>query len=58
MNAPEEAFVGFPSEQAVKVRDGLYLRQAIALSRTARERGNRPFGSIFVGADGTVLGQG
>lgn len=58
MNAPEEAFVGFPSEQAVKVRDGLYLRQAIALSHTARERGNRPFGSIIVGADGTVLGQG
>lgn len=58
MNAPEEAFVGFPSEESVKVRDGLYLRQAIALSRTARERGNRPFGSIIVGADGTVLGQG
>ena len=45
-------------EQAVDARDGMYLRQAIALSRTARERGNRPFGSVIIGADGAVLGEG
>ena len=58
MNVAEKPFAGFPAEQAVSVRDGVYLRQAIALSRTARERGNRPFGSVIVAADGTVLGQG
>jgi tRNA(adenine34) deaminase len=52
------AAAGFPEEQSVQAQDGLYLRQAIALSRTARERGNRPFGALIVGADGAVLGQG
>ena len=42
-------------EAALNDRDALYLRQAIALSRTARERGNRPFGAVIVAADGTVL---
>ncbi|MDI9857368.1 nucleoside deaminase [Comamonas sp. 17RB] len=65
MNAVENIFAGPPAgqavlaaEQAVDERDGRYLRQAIALSRTARERGNRPFGSVIIAADGTVLGQG
>lgn len=58
MSAAEKPFAGFPAEQAVSERDGVYLRQAIALSRTARERGNRPFGSVIVAPDGTVLGQG
>lgn len=58
MNATDKPFTGFPAEQSLKVGDGLYLRQAIALSRTARERGNRPFGALIVAADGTVLGQG
>ncbi|WP_284337357.1 nucleoside deaminase [Comamonas sp. NoAH] len=49
---------GWIQEQAVDERDGMYLRQAIALSCTARERGNRPFGSLIVGFDGEVLGQG
>lgn len=49
---------GFPAEQAVQGADGVYLRQAIALSQTARARGNRPFGSLIVASDGTVLGQG
>ncbi|HEY4663904.1 MAG TPA: nucleoside deaminase, partial [Comamonas sp.] len=39
---------GWIQEQAVDERDGMYLRQAIALSCTARERGNRPFGSLIV----------
>ncbi len=37
--------------------DGLYMLQAIALSRTARERGNRPFGAVVVSAEGTVLAE-
>ena len=48
----------FPAEQPVAERDATYLRQAIALSRTARQRGNRPFGSVIVAPDGTVLGAG
>jgi len=48
----------FPAEQPVAGRDATYLRQAIALSRTARQRGNRPFGSVIVAPDGTVLGAG
>lgn len=36
-------------------RDALYLRQAIALSRQGRERGNRPFGAVIVADDGEVL---
>ena len=43
------------SEATLPERDALYLRQAIALSRTARERGNRPFGAVIVAGDGTVL---
>ena len=50
--------VPFPAEQPVAERDATYLRQAIALSRTARQRGNRPFGSVIVAPDGTVLGAG
>lgn len=44
-------------EEALDTRDGTYLRQAIALSLTARERGNRPFGAVIVAADGEVLAQ-
>lgn len=35
-----------------------HLRSAIGLARRARERGNRPFGAVLVGADGRVLGEG
>ena len=48
----------FPAEQPVAERDATYLRQAIALSRTARQRGNRPFGSVIVAPDGTGRGAG
>lgn len=37
--------------------DALYLRRAIGLSVLARERGNRPFGALIVGADGQVLAE-
>lgn len=56
MTAPSVAT--FPAEQPVAERDATYLRQAIALSRTARQRGNRPFGSVIVAPDSTVLGAG
>ncbi|WP_244982914.1 nucleoside deaminase [Comamonas aquatica] len=56
MTAPSVAT--FPAEQPVAERDATYLRQAIELSRTARQRGNRPFGSVIVAPDGTVLGAG
>lgn len=36
-------------------QDGRYLLQAIAWSRTARDRGNRPFGAVIVSANGDVL---
>lgn len=44
-------------EQELDERDGLYLRKAIAWSKTARMRGNRPFGAIIVSADGKVLAE-
>ncbi len=32
-----------------------HLRRAIAVSRTARDHGNHPFGAILVGPDGSVV---
>lgn len=46
-----------PVQASLSETDGRYLRQAIAWSRTARERGNRPFGAVIVGADGEVLAE-
>ena len=43
------------SGPALSAQDGTYLRRAIEWSRTARERGNRPFGAVVVSADGQVL---
>lgn len=37
--------------------DGTYLRKAIAWSCTARARGNRPFGAVVIGGDGTLLAE-
>lgn len=37
----------FLPETPVANRDALDLRAAIALSQTARERGNRPFGAVI-----------
>lgn len=44
-----------PNEAEIDARDARYLRDAIALSATARERGNRPFGALIVAPDGEVL---
>jgi tRNA(Arg) A34 adenosine deaminase TadA len=44
-------------ESPLGERDGAYLRQAIAWSRVARERGNRPFGAVVVADDGRVLAE-
>ena len=44
-----------PDEAPLNAHDARYLRQAIALSRTARAHGNRPFGALIVAADGRVL---
>jgi len=59
MSALPDMQDSLPKEQILSDRDGLYLRQAIELSQTARTRGNRPFGALIVAKDGaTVLGQG
>jgi tRNA(adenine34) deaminase len=44
-------------EVALDDRDGRYLRQAIAWSRVARDRGNRPFGAVVIADDGRVLAE-
>lgn len=46
-----------PVECRLHEHDGRHLRQAIALADRARARGNRPFGALIVGADGSVLAQ-
>ncbi|MDO5289993.1 MAG: nucleoside deaminase [Pseudomonadota bacterium] len=46
-----------PTEAVLNERDTLYLRHAIALSRTSRQRGNRPFGAVIVSHDGRVLAE-
>ena len=38
-------------------RDGTYLRQAIAWSRVARDRGNRPFGAVVIADDDRLLAE-
>lgn len=38
-------------------RDSAYLRRAIEWSRTARARGNRPFGAVVVSDSGQVLAE-
>ena len=40
---------------AVDPADIAHLRRCIELAREARASGNEPFGSLLVGADGTVL---
>ena len=49
--------VALPEEVTLDARDGRYLRQAIAWSRVARDRGNRPFGAVVVADDGRVLAE-
>lgn len=49
--------MSLPKEATLSETDGRHLRQAIAMSRKARERGNRPFGAVVVDADGQVLAE-
>lgn len=49
--------MGLPEETLLDERDGACLRRAIGWSRTARERGNRPFGAIVVADSGEVLAE-
>jgi tRNA(Arg) A34 adenosine deaminase TadA len=37
--------------------DVVHLRRCLELARAAREGGNEPFGSLLVGADGSVLAE-
>lgn len=58
--APAAPEVDPPSSAmpSMSERDLRHLRAAIDLARRARERGDRPFGAVLVGADGRVLGEG
>ena len=49
--------MSLPEEARLNETDGIYLRRAIALADKARERGNRPFGALIVGAGGKVLAE-
>jgi tRNA(Arg) A34 adenosine deaminase TadA len=40
----------------VRPDDLTHLRAAIAVSRSARARGNEPYGAVLVAADGALLG--
>jgi tRNA(Arg) A34 adenosine deaminase TadA len=43
--------------RAVTPTDVQHLRRCIELARSARARGDEPFGSLLVGPDGTVLAE-
>ena len=49
--------MSLPEEARLNETDGIYLRRAIVLADKARERGNRPFGALIVGACGKVLAE-
>ena len=49
--------MNLPEEHGLNEEDGRYLRLAIKRSRTARERGNRPFGAVIVAEDGRILAE-
>lgn len=42
---------------ALTERESQYLMQAIDWSRTARDRGNRPFGAVIISADGAMIAE-
>lgn len=54
---PTMPTTALPPEAVLGEHDDRYLRQAIALAGQARARGNRPFGALIVGADGSVLAE-
>jgi tRNA(adenine34) deaminase len=47
----------YPTEQQLKESDAVYLRNAIRMSRVAKEKGNRPFGAVVVSKEGEVLAE-
>jgi tRNA(adenine34) deaminase len=47
-----------PTNVDLSEADAIHLRRAIELSMLARERGNRPFGSVIVSVSGEVLSEG
>ena len=49
--------ISLPEPATLSDGDATYLRQAILWSRTARERGNRPFGAVVVSQQGNVLAE-
>lgn len=49
--------MSLPEEARLNETDDIYLRRAIVLADKARERGNRPFGALIVGAGGKVLAE-
>jgi len=54
---PDDIATAGAAESALSAHDGLYLRQAIAWSRAARQRGNRPFGAVIIAQDGRLLAE-
>jgi len=54
---PAGSHIAYPEETSLDERDERYLRKAIVWSHAARRRGNRPFGSVIVSADGEVLAE-
>ena len=51
------AHTTLPGESPLDTRDSRYLREAIVWSRTAGQRGNRPFGAVIVSAAGDILAE-
>lgn len=47
----------FPLENKLSDTDARYLRDAIRMSRVAKERGNRPFGAVVISKDGKLLSE-
>ena len=47
----------FPIENKLNDTDARYLRDAIRMSRVAKERGNRPFGAVVISKDGKLLSE-
>ncbi len=47
----------FPLEHQLSDTDARYLRDAIQMSRVAKERGNRPFGAVVMSKDGKLLAE-
>jgi len=47
----------FPQENPLDATDARYLRDAIRMSRVAKDRGNRPFGAVVISKEGQLLAE-